>query len=257
VWICLRISEFSEEKYMKNDIEIDDYDEHPEDDEPEREDEALFGSANFEFSFGEGKEVPTAVYIVAGLIIMVVCGAIFTYTEGFGVMDEWNSKDWVKVDSEIQQKHFFHDTGQRILSSNTTWVWNYTVDGVLYEGEWVCYNSGSNRQPACFRSVSFYSHHQVAYNPDNPSESDLHPGFTRQIFWESVHFLGLIGLFALIGLGVTMKGLSKMLGISLPGSKIIENLIPKPEEEDEEEEPEKEDDSRLHEMVKNELFRKE
>tara|TARA_B110000196_G_C20629519_1_gene423295 strand:- start:223 stop:441 length:219 start_codon:yes stop_codon:yes gene_type:complete len=72
-----------------------------------------------------------------------------------------------------------------------------------------------------------------------------------------VHFLGLIGLFALIGLGVTMKGLSKMLGISLPGSKIIENLTPKPEEEDEEEEPEKEDDSRLHEMVKNELFRKE
>jgi len=66
----------------------------------------------------------------------------------------------------------------------------------------------------------------------------------------------LIGLFALIGLGVTMKGLSKMLGISLHGSKIIENLTQKPEEEDVEE-PEGEDDSRLHKMMKNELFRKE
>ncbi|MGY8703812.1 MAG: hypothetical protein ACKVI6_04980 [Candidatus Poseidoniales archaeon] len=53
-----------------------------------------------------------------------------------------------------------------------------------------------------------------------------------------------------------MKGLSKMLGISLHGSKIIENLTQKPEEEDEEE-PEGEDDSRLHKMMKNELFRKE
>ncbi len=238
----------------------DDYDEHPEDDEPEIEDEPLFGSANFEFSFGEGKEIPSVVIVIGGLLMLSISAGIFAYTEGFGVTDEWKSKDWEKVDSEIHQKHFFHDTGQRILSSNTTWVWNYTVDGVLYQGEWVCYNSGSNRQPACFRSLSFYSHHQVAYNPDNPSESDLHPGFTRQIFWESVHFLGLIGLFALIGLGVVMKGFSKMLGITLPGSSIIENMTPKPEEEGEDEsekEDDEVDDSRLHEMVKNELFRKE
>ena len=34
--------------------EMDDFDEHPEDDEPERENKALIGSATFEFSFGEG-----------------------------------------------------------------------------------------------------------------------------------------------------------------------------------------------------------
>tara|TARA_X000000368_G_C22999646_1_gene698370 strand:- start:513 stop:1211 length:699 start_codon:yes stop_codon:yes gene_type:complete len=229
--------------------EIDDYDKHSEDDEPEQEDEALFGSANFEFNFGEGKEVPTTVYIVAGLIIMGACAGLFTYTEGFGVTDEWNSKDWVRVDANVDRdSHYINQIRHH------TYAYNYTVDGIEYDGEWKCSEEGS---PNCIYHYNSYTHHEVSYNPDDHSESDFHPGFTRQIFWESVHFLGLIGLFALIGLGVTMKGLSKMLGISLPGSKIIENLTPKPEEEDEEEEPEKEDDSRLHEMVKNELFRKE
>ena len=213
--------------------EMDDYDEHPEDEYPEQQDEALFSNGNLEVSFGEGKEVPPAVYIVAGLIIMGACAGLFTYTEGFGVMDEWNSKDWVKVDADVDEKHFFTDGGQRILSSKTTWVWNYTVDEVLYEGEWVCYNSGSNQQPACFRSAGFYGHHQVAYNPDDPSESDLHPGFTRQIFWESVHFLGLIGLFALIGFLIFSKGVGKMLGISLPGVEVLSSLTPTEDDDDE------------------------
>lgn len=67
--------------------EMDDFDEHPEDDEPERENKALIGSATFEFSFGEGKEAPSAVYIIFGLIIMGACAALFTYTDGFGVTD--------------------------------------------------------------------------------------------------------------------------------------------------------------------------
>ena len=213
--------------------EIDDYDEHPEDDEPEQEDEALFGNANFEFSFGEGKEVPTAVFIVAGLIIMGACGAIFTYTEGFGVMDEWNSKDWVVVDADV-------DVEERFKFNQNKYAYNYTVDGVVYDGEWTCYTSDGT--PACWLDYGTYtSHHQVTYNPDDPSESDMHPGFTRQIFWESVHWLGVIGAFTLVGLLLFSTGVGKLLGISLP------TLNPDDEDEDESDE---EDDSRLHEMVK-------
>jgi hypothetical protein len=213
--------------------EIDDYDEHPEDDEPEQEDEALFGNANFEFSFGEGKEVPTAVFIVAGLIIMGACGAIFTYTEGFGVMDEWNSKDWVVVDADV-------DVEERFKFNQNKYAYNYTVDGVVYDGEWTCYTSDGT--PACWLDYGTYtSHHQVSYNPDDPSESDMHPGFTRQIFWESVHWLGVIGAFTLVGLLLFSTGVGKLLGISLP------TLNPDDEDEDESDE---EDDSRLHEMVK-------
>ena len=213
--------------------EIDDYDGHPEDDEPEQEDEALFGSANFEFSFGEGKEVPTAVFIVAGLIIMGACGAIFTYTEGFGVMDEWNSKDWVVVDADV-------DVEERFKFKQNKYSYNYTVDGVVYDGEWTCYTSDGT--PACWLDYRTYtSHHQVSYNPDDPSESDMHPGFTRQIFWESVHWLGVIGAFTLVGLLLFSTGVGKLLGISLP------TLNPDDEDEDESDE---EDDSRLHEMVK-------
>jgi hypothetical protein len=215
--------------------EIDDYDEHPEDDEPEQEDEALFGNANFEFSFGEGKEVPTAVFIVAGLIIMGACGAIFTYTEGFGVMDEWNSKDWVVVDADV-------DVEERFKFNQNKYAYNYTVDGVVYDGEWTCYTSDGT--PACWLDYGTYtSHHQVSYNPDDPSESDMHPGFTRQIFWESVHWLGVIGAFTLVGLLLFSTGVGKLLGISLP------TLNPDDEDEDEDESDE-EDDSRLHEMVK-------
>ena len=211
--------------------EIDDYDEHPEDDEPEQEDEALFGSANFEFSFGEGKEVPTAVFIVAGLIIMGACGAIFTYTEGFGVMDEWNSKDWVVVDADV-------DVEERVKFKQNKYSYNYTVDGVVYDGEWTCYTSDGT--PTCWLDYRTYtSHHQVSYNPDDPSESDMHPGFTRQIFWESVHWLGVIGVFTLVGLLLFSTGVGKLLGISLP------TLNP-----DDEDESDEEDDSRLHEMVK-------
>jgi len=74
--------------------EMDDFDEHPEDDEPERENKALIGSASFEFNFGEGKEAPSAVYIILGLIIMGACAALFTYTDGFGVTDLRDSDEF-------------------------------------------------------------------------------------------------------------------------------------------------------------------
>ncbi|PXF17850.1 MAG: hypothetical protein CXX73_06030 [Methanobacteriota archaeon] len=57
-------------------------------DEPEKRDEAVFGSAQFEFNFGEGKEVPTAVFLVVGLLMVSVCVAVFTYTEGFGAISK-------------------------------------------------------------------------------------------------------------------------------------------------------------------------
>ena len=188
--------------------EIDDYDKHPEDDEPEKEDEALFGSTNFEFNFGEGKEVPTTVYIVAGLIIMGACAGLFTYTEGFGVTDEWNSKDWVRVDANVDRdSHYINQIRHH------TYAYNYTVDGIEYDGEWKCSEEGS---PNCIYHYNSYTHHEVSYNPDDHSESDFHPGFTRQIFWESVHWLGVIGLFTLIGLLLFSTGVGKMLGISIP-----------------------------------------
>tara|TARA_B100000809_G_scaffold33412_1_gene29184 strand:- start:90 stop:761 length:672 start_codon:yes stop_codon:yes gene_type:complete len=206
--------------------EMDDYDEHPEDDEPEQEDEALFGSANFEFNFGEGKEVPTTVYIVAGLIIMGACAGLFTYTEGFGITDEWTSKDWVVVDADV-------DLEQQGKNNRNTYVYTYSVDGVVYDGEWTCYTSDVT--PTCFHQSTFYtSYHQVSYNPDDPSESDMHPGFTRQIFWESVHWLGIIGFMTLIGLMIFSTGVGKMLGISLPGIEQLDKITPKPDDEDDE-----------------------
>jgi hypothetical protein len=188
--------------------EIDDYDEHPEDDLTEKSDDAVFGSAKFKFNFGEGEEVPTAVFLVAGLIIVGGCAALFNYTEGFGVTDEWNSKDWVSVDANVDRdSHYINQIRYH------TYAYNYTVDGIEYDGEWKCSEEGS---PNCFLHYSSYTFHKVSYNPDDHSESDFHPGFTRQIFWESVHWLGVIGLFTLIGLLLFSTGVGKMLGISMP-----------------------------------------
>ena len=72
--------------------EMDDFDEHPEDDE--HENKALIGSATFEFSFGEGKEAPSAAFIILGLVIMGACAALFTYTDGFGVTDLRDSDEF-------------------------------------------------------------------------------------------------------------------------------------------------------------------
>ncbi len=219
---------------MKNDEdEMDGYDEHPEDDEPEKVDEALFGSADFNFSFGEGKEIPSVVIVVAGLLMVSISAGILTYTEGFGVADEWNSKDWEKVDANVEVKLYWHSSGHRITDlPYTTWIWNYTVDDVLYDGEWTCYSD--ERHPECWQSSGYYrsSSHQIAYNPDNPSESDLHPGFTRQIFWGSIHWIGTVGFFFILGLLVLSTGLGKMLGISLPGIEKLEELTPTEEDED-------------------------
>lgn len=206
--------------------EMDDYDEHPEDDEPEQE--ALFGedNANLEFNFAEGKEVPTTVYIVAGLIIMGACAGLFTYTEGFGVMDEWNSKDWVRVDANVDR-----DSDWIAQVRVHTYAYNYTVDGIEYDGEWFCSEEGT---PKCFLYYESYTHHQVSYNPDDHSESDFHPGFTRQIFWQSVDWLGVVGLFTLIGLLIFSIGVGKMLGISMP--------INMDEDEDEDDDNKEHDD---------------
>jgi len=204
----------------------EDYDKHPEDDDTEKSDDAVFGSAKFKFNFGEGKEVPTAVFLVAGLIIVGGCAAIFTYTEGFGVTDEWNSKDWVRVDANVDRdSHYINQIRHH------TYAYNYTVDGIEYDGEWKCSEENS---PKCIYHYNSYTFHKVSYNPDDHSESDFHPGFTRQIFWESVHWLGVIGLFTLIGLLLFSAGVGKMLGISMP--------IHMDEDEDEDDDDKEHDD---------------
>ena len=141
-------------------------------DEPEKRDEAVFGSAQFEFNFGEGKEVPTAVFLVVGLLMVSVCVAVFTYTEGFGATDEWNSKDWVRVDANVDR-----DSQWISQIRVNTYVYNYTVDGIEYDGEWKCYEGDGS--PKCINSYDSYTYHQVSYNPDDHSDSDFHPGFTR------------------------------------------------------------------------------
>ena len=164
--------------------EMDDYDEHPEDDEPEHEDEALFGSANFEFSFGEGKEVPTVVFLVAGLIIVGGCAALFTYTEGFGITDEWTSKDWVVVDADVHleqvQNHF----------NQNRYVYNYNVDGVDYDGEWICYTSDGTTGAHSILLIIKYHTTQMTH-PNQIYTQDSHARYSgsQSIGWELLVYL--------------------------------------------------------------------
>jgi hypothetical protein len=120
-----------------------------------------------------------AVGIILGIFLSAIWG-------GFGVVDEFMSQDWTETDVLSVEQDLEADERSYIF------FFHYEVDGEQYNSSHECQYeisqsaSGQNDAHDLFPwntqcltgSQDYLDMESIAYNPDDPSEIDVYPGFT-------------------------------------------------------------------------------
>ena len=149
---------------------------------------------------------------VVGIILGIFLSAIWG---GLGVVDEFRSQDWPETDVLSVEQDLEADKYSYVF------FFHYEVDGEQYnsshECQYVISQSASGQNDAhdlfpwntqCLTgSQDYLDMESIAYNPDDPSEIDVYPGFTLQAMMY-IHGPSLTPLvLSFIGYVALMRGL--------------------------------------------------
>ena len=161
------------------------------------------------------KRGPDFVFVAIGLFVIIMAIGTVAFFGGFGVMDEWNSKDWTETEVLAISQDYTADEGTQ------TFFYNYSVDGVEYNSTFSCdfnVHGASERsqggsggvdpwETQCLQDSEYYLNlGSVAYNPDDPSEIDVYPGFTYRMIFEVYGPKLAAGVFVLVGIVIALRG---------------------------------------------------
>jgi len=159
--------------------------------------------------------VPAIVFVMIGLFIILLSIGTVALFGGFYVMDEWDSKDWTETEVLAIGQDYTADEGTQ------TFFYNYSVEGVEYNSTFSCdFNvHGASEQTQggsgivepwktqCLHDSEYYLNlESVAYNPDDPSEIDVYPGFTYRMLFEVYGPKLAPSVFILVGMVVLLRG---------------------------------------------------
>ena len=149
-----------------------------------------------------------AVGIILGIFLSALWG-------GFDVVDEFGSQDWPETEVLSVEQDLEADKHSYIF------FFHYEVDAEQYNSSYECHfqpsmNQASGQDDAdiipwhtrcLIGSQDFLDMESIAYNPGDPSEIDVYPGFTWQAMLE-IHGPSLTPLvLSVIGYVVLMRGL--------------------------------------------------
>jgi hypothetical protein len=175
--------------------------------------------------------VPAIVFVMIGLFIILLSIGTVALFGGFYVMDEWDSKDWTETEVLAIGQDYTADEGTQ------TFFYNYSVEGVEYNSTFSCdFNvHGASEQTQggsgivepwktqCLHDSEYYLNlESVAYNPDDPSEIDVYPGFTSRMLFEVYGPKLAPSVLILPGMVVLLRG---VFGPSFGPWAIISNKI--------------------------------
>ena len=163
----------------------------------------------------EIKRGPDMMYVAIGFFTIIIGIALVAFFGGFYVMDEWDSRDWVETEVLSIGQDYTEDEGTQ------TFFYNYSVDGVEYNSTFSCdFNvHGASEQTQggsgivepwktqCLHDSEYYLNlESVAYNPDDPSEIDVYPGFTYRMLFEVYGPKLAPSVFILVGVIIALRG---------------------------------------------------
>jgi len=164
----------------------------------------------------EIKPGPDMKYVAIGFFTIIIGIALVAFFGGFYVMDEWDSRDWVETEVLAIGQDYTADEGTQ------TFFYNYSVDGVEYNSTFSCdyrvhgaseqTQGGSGSvdpwETQCLHDSEYYLNiESVAYNPDDPSEIDVYPGFTYRMLFEVYGPKLAPSVLVIVGLVVALRGL--------------------------------------------------
>ena len=163
----------------------------------------------------EIKRGPDIMYVAIGFFTIIIGIALVAFFGGFYVMDEWDSRDWVETEVLSIGQDYTADEGTQ------TFFYNYSVEGVEYNSTFSCdFNvHGASEQAQggsgivepwktqCLHDSEYYLNlESVAYNPDDPSEIDVYPGFTYRMIFEVYGPKLAPSVFILVGIVIALRG---------------------------------------------------
>jgi len=175
----------------------------------------MMPSSDSEIESNSAGGIPAIVFVMIGLFIILLSIGTVALFGGFYVMDEWDSKDWTETEVLAIGQDYTADEGTQIF------FYNYSVDGVEYNSTFSCdfrvhgaseqTQGGSGRvdpwQTQCLHDSEYYLNlESVAYNPDDPSEIDVYPGFTYRMLFEVYGPKLAPSVFILVGMVVLLRG---------------------------------------------------
>ena len=159
--------------------------------------------------------VPATAFVVTGLLIISMAVGVMISFGGTNVMDEWHSRNWPETEVLAIGQDYTADEGTQIF------FYNYSVDGVEYNSTFSCdfnVHGASERsqggsggvdpwETQCLQDSEYYLNlGSVAYNPDDPSEIDVYPGFTYRMIFEVYGPKLAAGVFVLVGIVIALRG---------------------------------------------------
>lgn len=163
----------------------------------------------------ETRAGPDIMYVGIGFFVIIMGIGLVAFFGGFYVMDEWDSRDWIETEVLAIGQDYTEDEGTQ------TFFYNYSVDGVEYNSTFSCdFNvHGASEQTQggsgsvdpwetqCLHDSEYYLNlESVAYNPDDPSEIDVYPGFTFRMLFEVYGPKLGPSVLVIVGLVVAMRG---------------------------------------------------
>ena len=175
----------------------------------------MMPSSDSEIESNPAWGIPAIVFVMIGLFIILLSIGTVALFGGFYVMDEWDSKDWTETEVLAIGQDYTADEGTQ------TFFYNYSVEGVEYNSTFSCdFNvHGASEQTQggsgivepwktqCLHDSEYYLNlESVAYNPDDPSEIDVYPGFTYRMIFEVYGPKLAPSVFILVGMVVLLRG---------------------------------------------------
>ena len=175
----------------------------------------MLPSSDSEIESNPAGGIPAIVFVMIGLFIILLSIGTVALFGGFYVMDEWDSKDWTETEVLAIGQDYTADEGTQ------TFFYNYSVEGVEYNSTFSCdFNvHGASEQTQggsgivepwktqCLHDSEYYLNlESVAYNPDDPSEIDVYPGFTFRMIIEVYGPKLAPSVFILVGMVVLLRG---------------------------------------------------
>ena len=175
----------------------------------------MMPSSDSEIESNPAGGIPAIVFVMIGLFIILLSIGTVALFGGFYVMDEWDSKDWTETEVLAIGQDYTADEGTQ------TFFYNYSVEGVEYNSTFSCdFNvHGASEQTQggsgivepwktqCLHDSEYYLNlESVAYNPDDPSEIDVYPGFTYRMIFEVYGPKLAPSVFILVGMVVLLRG---------------------------------------------------
>lgn len=135
--------------------------------------------------------------------LVLLCYSAFFYAQQYRILRDWPRTEAIVIDSRVVE----HATADGPLYS-TQLRFSFAASGKPVMGDYVFPHASTHRAPKEKQASEYAvgSRHTIAYDPADPSNVRIRPGYNVEFFVVPVFVTGLAAIFAVVGGGLWITG---------------------------------------------------